>query len=460
MKPEDFDMKARQASEETFPPFDNEAWNKMEMLLDKHLPQQKEKRRFFFWWFAALIPVVLIGGYYLIDEYNNNTKQSAKQNSAIHERNGTVTYVPKVDNKEAISAKPANEAANSKEKTPSINHKTNEKIDDVLNDASNEKPSFAKSSKNIASNKNDRKLSRNNIVHSFKSTSTNDGTITASQSKEASAIKQKEMRTNSADKTSIPSNNSITDKVNDKPEPIKSTGALDNQANDKPVSATNNSSAAIKENNALTSNGNTIVKKRTPSKNFYFTLTTGLEANGTSLNNAGALKPVYGAGLQYSLGKLFLRTGVLFTKKVYAAKDKDYNRKTGTWMSIVTFDKIDANCKVVEVPVSIGYKLSSNKTRNTYVTAGTSAYFMKKEDYQFYFKNPSGSDTTRGASFTNNSNHFFSSINLSAGIEQKVTSRFSITAEPTISIPLSGIGFGKVKLYSAGLLVTVKVRLK
>ena len=82
---------------------------------------------------------------------------------------------------------------------------------------------------------------------------------------------------------------------------------------------------------------------------------------------------------------------------------------------------------------------------NDYVTAGTSAYFMKKEDYQFYFKGQSGNDTTRGASFTNNSNHLFSSVNLSAGIEQKVNSKLSITSEPQIKIPVSGIGFGKIK---------------
>ena len=66
MDPEDFDMKARNANEDTFPPFEEGAWDKMELLLDQHLPQKKDKRRFFFWWLAALIPIGLVAGYFLI----------------------------------------------------------------------------------------------------------------------------------------------------------------------------------------------------------------------------------------------------------------------------------------------------------------------------------------------------------------------------------------------------------
>ena len=85
---------------------------------------------------------------------------------------------------------------------------------------------------------------------------------------------------------------------------------------------------------------------------------------------------------------------------------------------------------------------------------------MKQEDYQFYFKGQSGNDTTRAAGFKNNSNHYFSSINLSAGIEQKVNARVSITAEPQIKIPVRGIGFGKIKLDGIGMLLSVKIKLK
>ena len=66
-----------------------------------------------------------------------------------------------------------------------------------------------------------------------------------------------------------------------------------------------------------------------------------------------------------------------------------------------------------------------NKKKAVYITAGNSSYFMKKEDYQFYFKNTSGNDTTRNANFTNNSSHYFSSINLSAGIEKKISNSLS-----------------------------------
>lgn len=229
---------------------------------------------------------------------------------------------------------------------------------------------------------------------------------------------------------------------------------------DKKIAASIADTLTENEKNKIKSRSETVAKKGAVKNNFYVTFSSGLESSGTGISNLGAVKPVYGAGLQYSSGKFFVRTGVLVTKKIYAAKDKDYNRKAGTWMSNVKFDNINANCKVLEVPVTVGYQIRSNKKINVYVAVGSSSFFMKQEDYRFYFKGQSGNDTTRAATFKNNSNHYFSSINLYAGIEQKVTGKLSITAEPQIKIPVSGIGFGKIKLYGAGVLMTAKVKLK
>lgn len=461
MEPEDFDMKAKNANDETIPAFENEAWDKMELLLDKHLPQKKEKKRFLIWWFTALIPVALIAGYFLINHTNNNTKQPAKQGSTINEINNNPTLIPKPAAKLKINGTNQNKANVAEANSRDRNEATNETNQLNLNDKDNSKTAFAKPANNLPHNKDDmRTTTRNNLNPSLKNKPENNGTAFSPLSNIATIVKGKQLETNNKEKSQSLSNNLITDKEKDKHASNQTTSVVDIKENNKNAPAPTDTTITTRENNTVKNNINTIAKKKKAKSNFYLTITFGLEANGTTLNNLGALKPVYGAGVQYSAGKLFLRTGVLVTKKMYAAKDNDYNRKPGTWMSAVTFDNIDASCKVIEIPLSIGYTIKSNKKTGVFITAGTSSYFMKKEDYQFYFKNQSGNDTTRHSTFINNSNHYFSSISLSAGIEQKVTKRLSIIAEPTIKIPINGIGFGKVKIYGTGILITAKLKLR
>ena len=52
--------------------------------------------------------------------------------------------------------------------------------------------------------------------------------------------------------------------------------------------------------------------------------------------------------------------------------------------------------------------------------------------------------------------HLLSTLTLAAGIEKKLSDRFIMYLEPSISIPLKGVGDGSVKLYSTGLNLGIK----
>ena len=64
MQSEDFDNKIKGAAENHHPPYDEKAWEKMEQLLDVHLPQEKEKRRGFI--FFLLLFLLLGTGLYML----------------------------------------------------------------------------------------------------------------------------------------------------------------------------------------------------------------------------------------------------------------------------------------------------------------------------------------------------------------------------------------------------------
>src|SRR5262245_19963778 len=75
---DNFDKKIKEAAEQHHPAYDENAWRKMESLLDEHLPQKKDRRRFFLLAFTVL----LIGGgaFFLISRpHAKNTEQVVQQ---------------------------------------------------------------------------------------------------------------------------------------------------------------------------------------------------------------------------------------------------------------------------------------------------------------------------------------------------------------------------------------------
>ena len=429
MSLDDFDKKIYLPGDAGPSDFEESEWNKMETLLDTHLPQKKERKRFIFWLFALLISLGLFSGFYFMYDPAKVPVEFGNTTPFINDHNpspGSIERADQKTNNEKIVDKSVIDA----DKNIPPHADNNEKVNGEIN--------WYKKN-HYTSNLNNPSAGTNAKLNLPKGTG---------DEEHLNLIFEPPSQ-----------NTDITLHTQPNLETVNRT--LNTNNKDYPLVADTNAVKTSKEPAVEEKNITSDSKKIKDKNNFYLTLSTGLEANGTRLRSSGTTTPVYGAGLQYTTGKrLFVRAGVLITKKLYEAKDKDYTRKSGTWMSNVTFENIVAKCKVVEIPIAIGYKLIHNKKTTIYATAGTSAYFMKKEDYQFYFKSMSGNDTTRNAHFTNNSNHLFSSVNLSAGIEQKINNKLSITAEPIIKIPISGIGFGKVKLYSAGVVISAKIKLK
>ncbi|HET9433105.1 MAG TPA: hypothetical protein VFO37_05075, partial [Chitinophagaceae bacterium] len=110
MQSENFDKKIKDSLSQPPPGNDNPAWDKMEALLDKHMPvEKKDRRRIFFILFGFLL---LGGGAFLTWKNNAGNKNeitsisSQKQNTATEESNDQTktdktipsTVVPEANN--------------------------------------------------------------------------------------------------------------------------------------------------------------------------------------------------------------------------------------------------------------------------------------------------------------------------------------------------------------------------
>jgi hypothetical protein len=97
-----------------------------------------------------------------------------------------------------------------------------------------------------------------------------------------------------------------------------------------------------------------------------------------------------------------------------------------------------------------------NKAKNrVLVGAGTSSYIMLDEAYKYNFEYPNPG-AKQGWSTRGESALFFNVINVTAAFEHRISPGFMIGIEPYLKIPLEGIGWSDMMLYSAGASLTVR----
>src|SRR6187402_745939 len=112
MQSENFDKKIKDSLSQRPPGYDSPDWDKMEMLLDNHMPvEKKDRRRIFFILFSFLL---LGGGAFLVWQSSSSNKKeiaeikSPIQNSAAKENNKPENTA--TDNGTNTSQLPNNEA--------------------------------------------------------------------------------------------------------------------------------------------------------------------------------------------------------------------------------------------------------------------------------------------------------------------------------------------------------------
>ena len=85
---------------------------------------------------------------------------------------------------------------------------------------------------------------------------------------------------------------------------------------------------------------------------------------------------------------------------------------------------------------------------------------MKKESYDYEYSYNYGPTTNKDWEISNQNSHYFSIGNLSVGYERKINKKISFQVEPFIKLPLAGVGYGKVKLLSSGVFLSLKYNFK
>jgi hypothetical protein len=195
-------------------------------------------------------------------------------------------------------------------------------------------------------------------------------------------------------------------------------------------------------------------KKKSGGNNLGITVSAGTDLSYVSTSQLGKATFIYGAGLSYPIGKhILVRAGFYVSKKIYTATPDEYNGTIYPYLA-----DINGACKVYEIPVGVNYNFGAKGKHNWFGGVGLSSFLMKKESYVYNYKTPNGQYYTYSKIINNQNKHYFSVLNLSAGYRYNLNNKISFMAEPFVKLPLQGIGDGKIKLNSAGILLTATVR--
>ena len=443
MQSENFDKKIRDSLSQRPPGNDNPDWDKMEVLLDKHMPvEKKDKRRFFIILFLFLFTG---GGAFLIwqngkgDKNNISSVESHQKNS---EEPGTITVPDKnaIDNTGGIEKKTVDE------KTPgnSINqNNSHERKNPPANSLSNNFSNTERTTpsdlitKMNAGKRNKNTVAANNSTEKINTNSEKDKKVTANE---------EDIKT---EPTSIPA-----EKTGLVKEELQKPTAENKPAHQKPET---------KESQPVAAEKSTTQKQKTNSSflnNLFFSLSAGPDYSTVGFDESGKVQLAYGGGLGYKISDKFsIRTGFYVARKVYSAGPEDYDPPYNTSQYYPNLKSIDANCKVYDIPVNIDYTISKNKKQSWFASAGLSSLIMKEETYDFYFKpNYSPNYITYSKTIHNQNKHYFSVLNLSGGYSRNINQHISIQAEPYLKIALDGIGLGNVDLNSGGVLISAIIK--
>lgn len=165
----------------------------------------------------------------------------------------------------------------------------------------------------------------------------------------------------------------------------------------------------------------------------------------------------FGAKLGFQLSDKFeISTGLSLSQKKFDGKGSEFTITEG-WIDDIMPTTMDAKCNVIEIPLDFTYHFNGVGNTGLLASVGVRSFLLHSEWYGFeYNKSQYRPDLLEEKVMDNQNKNWVGSIELSLGYNRKVSDHLSVQIAPYLQIPMTGIGEGKVNLYSGGLQFAVR----
>ena len=218
------------------------------------------------------------------------------------------------------------------------------------------------------------------------------------------------------------------------------------------------------EPSKISSRADSVLKSREevlPSR-WSLVLSFAPDFSSTGLSQYTSPGEAFGLMTHYHFNNtLSVSAGIIKSNKKYWGYGSEYSPPVGYWKENtngIVPKKIQGTCSMLEIPLMLQYKVVKMKISRLFIAAGVSSYIILNESYRYTFDSPNPG-ATNGWGSSKTSRSLFSIANVSVGYERDISHHLAIGIEPYIKIPVSGIGWSEIKLFSAGASLTLRYNL-
>lgn len=485
--------KVRQAAQSQVPIFNEAAWDKLSQRLD----EKDKRRRGIFWWLPLMVATLSVGSYFYFSSNKDSNKELAKEQIAtVPSQSSAQPTKPTFDKSGSPNTNGINQAIQNNDLVVD----EFKKVDESLSKSSQKEqknvvpgigaftagPKQSGFDENNTFGKRDHKLLKSKIkkakpYSSLEYTSPIGEMATQKKSKPVTEVPA---YTNSLENSATQNTNQInsqgaskvtitngdletSSEINGtaKVPPTETTPVsaisekidIEKALSGKPVKLSpglspNTDSSKATEHKTATKTAKK-PQKESNSKGLYIKAGFGFENAATSMFgfNKSTVAPRLMAHVGYQFNNRWsVDVGFISSSKKYKALATDYVVKAGSYLSRVNILGIDADCKVYELPLTVQYNFLNLTKHRLFFNGGFSSYIMKNEDYAYRVVDYLGARSTQLGNYTKNT-HLLATANLGFGWQYQLSKNTGLWFNPSLSIPLGGVGEGQIKLYTSGI---------
>jgi hypothetical protein len=196
-------------------------------------------------------------------------------------------------------------------------------------------------------------------------------------------------------------------------------------------------------------NKNAIIVKKPAGYRPQFALSVMAAPDINGVGSFGQSKVGTNEGLLFSAGlshKFTISTGAIYSVKPYITPFANYHT---TYQFPVNPTDVTADCRMLDIPINIGYTIYNKHRNSIAIGTGLSSYLMLHESFNFNYAN---TYITGPAQFTvpNPDGYYFAIVNLNATFQHQVNSKVGFTLQPYVKLPLTNVGYSQVRLQTTG----------
>ena len=156
----------------------------------------------------------------------------------------------------------------------------------------------------------------------------------------------------------------------------------------------------------------------------------------------------------------YIGTGILATRKNYAARNQDYHAPPGFYQSNglgnANVSYVKGAFYMMEIPLNLRYDFSVSGNTLFFISGGASSYLMANENCNFYWEHYNIQRYLPVDHLPIRKGYLFSAVNLSAGVETGISNSLSLLIAPYVKFPTRQMGFGQVQMNSVGINFALK----